>query len=254
VEAFTNLAQQFEVQCQLACGRSPDGVPDFNAIFKKIKADFIHNSTSNTKAYNMWLVPRTNKPVTEAAITEPFNLIAGSDTSSWLQSTAVPQTMDTSTNLSLWLHSSSTIRSEAVRPAEVFNTIAGTNVSSWLSPSSKQSQQQEDWVTPNVSGLHSCSTRRSEGVNTANLRSEGVNTANLLNTVAATSVSSWLSPSADDKLQSSALTDTADWLHSSNTFGAIANSDAVVWLQQAKDHDYTDWLLCNRSSQDGRCK
>jgi len=235
-EVFTNLVQQFQAQCQLECGSSPDGVPDFNAIFKKIKADFVHNSISSTapKPYSMWLVSRTNKPVTEAPITEPFNLIAGSDTSSWLQSTTASQ-MDTS---STWLHSSSTVRSE---PAEVLNTIAETNMSSWLSPSpTKQSQQ--EWVTPDVSCP--CSTRESVGVSPAEV----------FNTVAATSPSLWLTPSAVDKPQSSTWMDTADhcsWLHSSNDPG---NTKANLWLQQANDHNYTDWLLCNRSSQDDRCK
>ena len=234
---ITSLAQQFEAQCQLACGRSSDGVPDYNAILNKIKADFVHNSISSTaaKPYSMWLSSRTNKSVTEVAITEPFNLIAASDTSSWLQSTTAPQTMDTSTSLSLWLHSSSAVRSE---PAEVHNTR--TNMSSWLSPSltklSQGVQQQQDWVTR---------------------RSEGISPLEDFNTIAATSASSWLSPSADDKPQSIDTADYSSWLHSSNdsgnTFDAIFNSDSVLWLQQAKDHDYAEWL-CNKSSQYGRCK
>ena len=303
-------------------GRSPDGVPDFNAIFKKIKSDFVFNSitatTTVTKPYSMWLVSKSNKPDTDTTTTaacdwvlppssstaqhiaEPFNLIASSSTSSWLQSTIPYTTTDSSSGLTSWLHSSSVGRSEAVRPVEtiasmsmsswlssspakqsqdvkqhdesntnvswlhsttsvsepgnvqpveVFNTIAGTSVSSWLSP--KGSDSVHDKATDNVSWLHNSST-------------DGSDPVEMFNTIAGTSFSSWLSPSASCKPAVMDTVDHSSWLHSSDTagdtFDAIASSDAILWLHQMREHDHTDWLLCNRSSQDGiqwlmpRCK
>jgi len=325
-QAFTSLAQQFEAQCQLSnmlshtnskevvssskhipetgwleyskgCqwhrgvkyGRSPDGVPNFNVIFKKLKCNFARNSTRITKPYSMWL-SKSNKPSTATqCITEPFNHIAGSHTSAWLQSS---KTLAGSGGLSSWLHPSSISSSKGVCSVE---SVASTSVSSWLSPlSAKQSQDvklhsecntNELWLPSTTSPSEQeqpadvfntiaatdasswlSFTKESDVVHDKTLSSDNIvswfhspptsglnggNPVEMFKAIADTSVSSWLSPSGSSE---PAVMDTGSQSHSSNAtegIDALASSDASLWLHQTRDREYSDWMLCNDSSQDG---
>jgi len=146
-----SLSKDHQQQHGMESEKSLNGAP----VLKKIRIDFTWDgdttSSSATEPHSLWLVPNTNKPVTpnesvaeadttaisdwlfasstspvNLDITELFNLITNSDTSTWLIS-STPQTMDTSSGLSLLLHPPP---SEGV--AEVVNSIAETDLSSWL--------------------------------------------------------------------------------------------------------------------------
>jgi len=167
--------------CQwLQGGKSPNGIPDFNTILEKIKTDFVSNSTTDTKSYNTCLVSRTRELI---SITEPFEVIAASDISQWLNS---PSNLEMETSSDYWLHPSSTTTvSSANGPQmvtsthhphhiEQFNNITGPSTSSWLSPDNSTSS----WLSSSAS-------------------SEPVHPVQVFNTIANTSMSSWLSSSAD---------------------------------------------------------
>jgi len=156
---WSKLNKDHQKQHGTGSEKSSDGVP----VLKKIRIDFTWDSDTtspSTEPHSLWFVPKTNKrmtanesvteddtaamsdwlltsstsPVT-VDVAELFNLITNSDTSSWLLS-PTPQTMDTSSGLSLWVHPPPSHESEGV--AEVVNSIAETSMSSWLLGSPKQ--------------------------------------------------------------------------------------------------------------------
>ena len=142
------------VECTAEGDTPPGGAP----VLKKIKVDLAWSSDPTSKPYSMWLVSR---PAAEAATTainsdwllpsstnvsmkELFELITGSDSSSWLIAPAEgTQQMDSASSL---LHPSLTTESESDHPSdegvcpsqkgvdfsEVVNSITAGDMSSWL--------------------------------------------------------------------------------------------------------------------------
>ena len=149
------------VECTAEGDTPPGGAP----VLKKIKVDLAWSSDPTSKPYSMWLVSRPAAEDTTTSInsdwllpssTDPvtlnmkelFELITGSDSSSWLIAPAEgTQPMDSASSL---FHSSLTTESESdnpseeddhpsgkgvqkdVDPSKVVNSITAGDMSSWL--------------------------------------------------------------------------------------------------------------------------